>query len=280
MPPLKVAAAQIECIPSDIDANLTKHLATIWEAREAGANLVIFPELSLTDYLAAPDTRILGRDIGAEEISQIADAAGSMTVSFGFIERGDEGRFHNSTAIVSAGSLLHVHRKLNLPTYGQLQEGLHYTAGDALELATIAEGWQAATLICADSWNPAIAWLAAIKQPDLLIQPIASARGAVGGEFDNPANWTINLQHTAMTYGLPLVMCNHCGSRGGAEFWGGSRILDAFGRELARAGEGEATIYAEIELNDAHTARSLLPTIRDADPQLVQAILGAILRPR
>ena len=83
----------------------------------------------------------------------------------------------------------------------------------------------------------------------------------------------MNLCHTALTYGLPTVMANHCGRRGGFRFWGGSRILDAHGRELARAGDGAELIIAELSFADVRAARAQLPTIRDADPRFVHAEL-------
>src|SRR5215218_1095399 len=120
---LAVAAAQIECLPGDVGANLALHLAAIEEARHLGAELLVFPELSLTDYLSEPDLPRLARSQDAPELQALADAAGSMLVSAGFIEDAGAGRFHNSQALVAQGRVLHVHRMLNLPTYGRLTEG-------------------------------------------------------------------------------------------------------------------------------------------------------------
>jgi predicted amidohydrolase len=72
-----------------------------------------------------------------------------------------------------------------------------------------------------------------------------------------------------MIYGLPVVMVNHCGRRNGLDFWGGSRILDPHGRELARPGETSALIYAELDFARAERARQNLPTIRDAAPAFI-----------
>jgi predicted amidohydrolase len=274
---LRVAAAQIECRPGDIAANLDAHLAAVRSAQTQGAQLVVFPELSLTDYLSEPDTESLARTSDAEELHAIAAVAGSTLVSVGFIERGEDGRIYNAQALLSAGICRQVHRKANLPSYGQLVEGRHYTPGRSVELASLTPAWKAATLICADTWNPALPWLAAIQHADILIVPVASSLDAVGGEFDNPGGWDINLRHTAMTYGLPLVMTNHCGRRGGLNFWGGSRILDPFGRELARAGADSAVIIADLDLAEVATARHRLPTIRDADPDLVHDVLSRVL---
>ncbi len=274
MTSLTVAAAQIECRPGNIAANLVLHLEAIREARAGGVDLLVFPELSLTDYLSEPDLPRLARSQDAPELQALADAAGAMLVSFGFIEDGG-GRFHNSQALVSQGRVLHVHRKLNLPTYGRLAEGRHYAKGERIGLARHG-AWSLATLICAETWNPALPWLAALRGASLLLVPVASSLRAVD-DLDNRDGWTVNLSHTALTYGLPLVMANHCGSRGGLAFWGGSRILDAFGRELARAGEGPEVISAGIALDDVRRARDRLPTMRDADPRGVRAELDRFL---
>ena len=270
MPKITIAAAQIECIPSAIEANLAKHLDAIERAKSIGADLLVFAELSLTDYVSEPNVSLLARSTHSAEIEALAEAAENLYVSFGFIEAGVDGLAYNSQALVRGGEIHQVHRKLNLPTYGNLKEGNFYTRGNDITLAEIAAHWKAATLICADSWSPDLPWLSALKGANLLIQPIASARGAVEGGFDNPGGWEINLRHTAITYGLPIVMANHCGKRGGLDFWGGSRILDANGKELARAEGDPSIISAVIEFQTGEIARLNLPTIRDVDVDFVR----------
>jgi predicted amidohydrolase len=270
---LRVAAAQIECRPGDVAWNLDLHLAAVAQARERAVDLLVFPELSLTDYLGEPDVARLARASDAPELGRIAAAAGPMAVSLGFVEAAD-GAACNAQALIAAGRV-HVHRKLNLPTYGRLAEGRHYAAGTRLDLVRLRDV-RLATLVCADAWNPALPWLAALNGADLLLVPAASALDAVDG-FDNPAGWDLVLRHTALAYGLPVVMANHCGTRGGLRFWGGSRVLDAFGKEAARAGADPALIVAEIDPADAAAARARLPTIRDADPALVARELKRFL---
>jgi predicted amidohydrolase len=274
---LNVAAAQIECRPGDVPANLSVHLAMVERARRLGVDLLVFPELSLTDYLAAPDCAALALDRDAPTLSELARSAGMMAVSVGFIERGADGRYFNAQALLTDGEVASVHRKLNLPGYGQLREDKVYAAGETLALSPLADGWQAVTLVCADSWNPALPWLAALAGANLLILPAASSRDAVDGDFDNPRGWEINLAHTAMTYGLPTIFANHCGWRGDLDFWGGSRILDASGRELARAGTGPELIVAELDLADGQAVGEALPTVRDSNPALVQRLLATFL---
>ncbi len=274
---MRVAVAQIECRPGDIAANLDLHLAALRSTPALEADLVVFPELSLTDYLSEPDTAALARPADAEELRVIVTAAGERVVSVGFIERGPDERTYNAQALLGRGACLQVHRKANLPTYGKLVESRYYAPGRSVDVARLPGGWEAATLICADTWNPALPWLAALQHASVLIVPVASSVDAVADEFDNPGGWDLNLRHTALIYGLPVVMANHCGRRGGLNFWGGSRILDPCGRELARAGAGPGLICAELNLDEVRTARERLPTIRDADPDLVHRLLGRLL---
>lgn len=270
---LTVAAAQIACRPGDIAENLALHHAAIEEARRGGVDLLVFPELSLTDYVTSPDLRRLARPSACAELLELAEAGGQMILSVGFIEEA-AGRFHNAQALLRDGRVLAVHRKANLATYGALEEGRHFSPGERIAPTPIGSGFSAATLICADAWNPALPWLAALHGASLMLVTVASALDAVGEGFDNPGGWDINLRHTALTYGVPVVMANHCGARGGLKFWGGSRILDAFGREMVRAGDEPGLVMAAIDSDPGARARARLPTIRDADPALVQAELA------
>jgi len=270
---LTIAAAQIECRAGDIEANLARHLAVIAEARSSGVDLLVFPELSLTDYSSAPDLPRLARDCAAPELIALAQAAGPMAVSAGFIEAAADGQFYNAQALLAGGRIAAVHRKINLPGYGDLREDRVYAAGSSLTLTDACAGWLAATLICADSWNPALPWLAALGGAEILILPAASSRGAVEA-FDNPRGWTVNLAHTALTYGLPVIFANHCGKRDGMDFWGGSRILDSSGRELACAGEEAGLVIATLDRHAGIAARERLPTARTSDPALILDLLS------
>ena len=280
MSALVAAVAQIACEPGSLARNLAQHLDAAADARRRGADLLLFPELSLTGYLADPDCAALALHRDAPPLARLADAARDIVLSAGFIERGACGAVFNSQVLLGPGGQIAVHRKLNLPGYGTLREDCVYGRGERLDLAEVAPGWRAATLICADAWNPALPWLAALGGAGLLLLPAASARDAVGDGFDNPRGWEIVLAHGAMVYGLPTLFANHCGRDGDATFWGGSRILDASGRELARAGSGPELIVAGMTLADGEAARRRLPTRRDADPARVAGLLRQLIDDR
>jgi predicted amidohydrolase len=269
---VRVGAAQIASVPGDIPANLGLHLATIAEARARAVDLLVFPELSLTGYESQPDTAHLSRSADGPELRRLAEAARGLVTVVGFMEANGGAPPFNSCAILADGKIVHIHRKLNLPTYGGLVEGLYYEAGATLVLPPTPLG-RTACLICADAWDPALPWLAALQGAEAFIVPVASALGAVAPGFDSRANWLLNLRYMAMTYGLPVVMTNHCGGAGALDFWGGSMILNAYGELLAEAGAAPELLVTDVDPAEAGVARRRLPTIRDSNVPLVRELL-------
>ncbi|RWX60728.1 nitrilase, partial [Mesorhizobium sp. M4B.F.Ca.ET.089.01.1.1] len=124
-------------------------------------------------------------------------------------------------------------------------------------------------LICADLWNPALTHLAFLHGATLLISPVSSGVEAVGAEFDNPKGWALTMAFYSMMYGAPSIMVNRVGVENDLTFWGGSRILDPLGVELAIAGDGEEIIDAVLDYDRVRLARRLLPTVRDSNIGLV-----------
>ena len=267
---LTACVAQTESLPGRIDANMDTHLDCIADARARGADLLLFPELSLVGHSpegGAPDLALHRDD---PRIARLAEAAGPMITVFGMIEEGPAAQFYNSAVMVRDGAVGFVHRKINLATYGALEEGKHYANGRYVETFDIAQPWLGSILICNDMWNPALVHLAALHGATCLLGPISSAVEAVGAEFDNPAGWETNIRFYSMTYGMPVLAANRVGREGGLTFWGGSRILDPFGRELARAGAGEELICARLDYAVLRRARYLLPTVRDSNLDLIR----------
>jgi predicted amidohydrolase len=268
---LQVAVAQIETAFANPAANARKHLDFIRQAREAKADVLLFPELSLAGHGAGTETLRLALSTDDPLIGELAAAAGPMRTVFGFIEEGPGAQFYNVAAAVRDNRLEFLHRKINLATYGRLEEGKHYAAGDRVATFALASQWRAGLLICADLWNPPLVHIAAARGATLMLAPISSAVEAVGTAFDNPGGWDVNLRFYAMTYGLPVAMANRVGREGDLTFWGGSRILDAFGRTVAQAeGTDEQLVTGSIDYADVRRARYLLPTLRDANPRLLR----------
>ncbi|HVF65963.1 MAG TPA: nitrilase-related carbon-nitrogen hydrolase [Casimicrobiaceae bacterium] len=268
---MRVAVAQIASHPSDLDANLRKHLDVIDAARADGVEVLLFPEMSLTGHGAGADTLSLAIGRDHPHVTAIAQASGRMCTVFGLIEERPAAQFHNSAFIVRGGDVIFVHRKINLATYGRLEDGKHFGAGRSVDTCDVDDRWRASVMICADCWNPSLVHLAALRGTTLLLAPVSSALEAVGAEFDNPRGWEVNLAFYAMTYGMPVMMANRVGNEGELTFWGGSRILDPFGSALVQAaGDEETLLRATLDYDRLRKARYLLPTVRDANLPLLQ----------
>lgn len=271
MPPrkLKVGAAQFASAIGDVDANLDAHFRWIAAGHEQGVELLVMPEVSLTGHHGGDNLLEAAMRRSDPRLMRLAEAAGEMAVVVGFIEEGPAAQFYNAAAILHRGRVAYLHRKVNLPTYGELEEGKHFALGRFVDTYALDEDWRAGLLICADVWNPALTHLAFLHGATLLIVPVSSGVEAVGAEFDNPGGWALTMRFYSMMYGAPSIMVNRTGVEKGLHFWGGSRIIDPFGREVAVAGREEELITAELDYDRFRQARRLLPTVRDSNIGLV-----------
>ncbi|MGC9368474.1 MAG: nitrilase-related carbon-nitrogen hydrolase [Paracoccaceae bacterium] len=267
---LTLAAAQFASRIGDLDANFAEHHRWVDEARARGADLLVFPELSMVGHYGAErllDVTMNSRD---PRLLELSEAAGEMILVVGFIEEGPGAQFYNAAGVYKAGRLIYLHRKINLPSYGKLIETKYYAQGRFVDTHAINDDWRLGLLICADLWNPSLTHLAFLHGATLLVAPISSGVEAVGEAFDNPSGWTATMHFYSMIYGAPSVMVNRVGVEEDLTFWGGSRILDAFGRPLAIAGGGPELITAQVDYQQVREARALLPTVRDSNIGLVE----------
>ncbi len=271
---LIVGAAQINCMLGEVDTNIEHHLSLIEKARGQGLELLVFPELSLTGYGLASRVMQVAMPLEDPRLASLAQASGDMQTVVGFVEEASPGEYYNALAILQDGEILAVHRKLNLPTYGGLEEGKWFCHGEDLTFAQVRPGWTSTQMICADLWNPALVHAALLARPTVLCAPINSASGIVSEEFSNEQNWLLNIRFYAMTYGTPVIMANRFGPEGASHFWGGSRILGPRGEVLAEAEDREMLITAELSRTAIAKARFELPTHRDADTPLIRELMA------
>ena len=274
---MQVGVAQVDCELGDLRANADRHVARIREARAAGVELLLFPELSLSGY--GLGARVLDTALSRDDplIGELAAVAPEMIVVLGFVEEGPAAQIYNAAVALHGGRPLFLHRKINLPTYGELEEGKLFAGGNYVETFATAPPWRHGVLICADLWNPSLVHLSMLHGATLLLVPVNSALDAVGGDFSNPEGWRRAVEFYAMIYGMPLIMANRVGREGEARFWGGSCIVDPSGRLLAEAGEEETLIRATLDFEHVRRARFCLPTVRDSNIGLVQREMNRLV---
>jgi len=268
---MKIGAAQFASVTGDVDANVDIHLDWIARGHNEKLDLLVMPELSLTGHYGTKTLLQSSITSSAPQLTRLAEAAGNMAVVVGYIEEGLAAQFYITAAVLKNGNVEHLHRKVNLATYGNLEEGKYFATGRFIEPYTIDENWRAGLLICADLWNPALTHLAFLRGATLMITPVSSAIEVSGTAFDNPSGWEMAMRFYSMIYGAPSIMVNRCGMEDDVSFWGGSRIVDPFGKELAVAGRGEELITAKLDFDQVRKARYQLPTVRDSNIALVHS---------
>jgi predicted amidohydrolase len=267
---LTVSAGQIAPVLGQIEENVQIHLRYVEEARRQHADVIVFPELSLTGYDLTTMAPSVARRLDSDEVQAIAEASEGITTIFGMVELGFAAQLHNSAVAVRDSKVLFVHRKLNLPNYGKLAEGKLFGAGRYIDTFDLKDPWHASILTCSDVWNPGLVHLIAVKGATILAVPISSARGTVDHElFSNPDGWRLVSQFYAFIYGLPTVVVNRVGTEGEFVFWGGSRILGPHGEVLAYADRKEELLVAKLDFDDVIRARAGLPTVRDSNLDLI-----------
>lgn len=278
---LTLALAQINTKLGNIEANLEKHLASIKDAKASGADLILFPELSLTGYVLqdlVPAVATLTEE-DHPVFRPLLEASRTIDLVVGFVDEDPRRRFYIASAYLSQGKFVHIHHKVYLPTYGLFDEGRFFAPGDSVRAFDTRFG-RVGMLICEDFWHASPPYLLWQDGADMLLLSSASpGRGLSGEPKLESSAW---VEHTNRAYaGLFTTFVAHANRTGfedGLNFWGGSTVFDPNGKLLVQAPYfEEALTLAEIDLNQLHRTRARLPLLRDERPELVERELGRIL---
>jgi predicted amidohydrolase len=287
-----LALAQIAPVLGDLAQNLALHEVKIAESKAAGADLVIFPELSLTGYQLqdlAPEVAMRRTDPRLQSLAKLTSGGPSAVVSF--VESTDDHRLFAAAALLEAGEVRHVARKCYLPTYGLFDERRFLAAGDAIRATRAALGGSAASDVgvgigvCEDFWHPTLPAILAQDGAELLINVAAGpARGAsvdADQGLGSAASWGTLLRSTAALTTSYVAFTNRVGVDESLIFWGGSRVIGPDGVVLAEAPLfEEALLLVEIDLDEVARARSALPLLRDERLELTRREFDRIIATR
>ena len=276
-----IALAQMNAVLGDPGANLEKHLATISDAREMGARLVCFPELSLTGYMLQDLTSSVARSPspGDPVFGPLLEASQDIDLLVGFVESDERHRFFNAAAYLSHGEVLHVHRKVYLPTYGLFDEGRFFAWGDQVRAFDTQFG-RFGVLICEDTWHASPPYLLWLDGADILLFISASPGRGVNQESTlETARWVEHInQAYASLFTAYVASTNRVGFEDGLNFWGGANAFDPDGSLIVQGPyHEEALITATLDLSRLRQIRARLPLLRDERSALVQRELGRII---
>jgi NAD+ synthase (glutamine-hydrolysing) len=278
---LKLGLAQINTQLGNVQANLERHLILAKQAWEAGLDLLVFPELSLTGYALQDLVPMVSCRPEPDDptFSPLMYASREIDMMVGFVEEDARNRFYIASAYLSQGKVVHVHHKVYLPTYGLFDEGRFFAPGNSVRAFDTRFG-RFGMLICEDFWHTSPPYLLWLDGADVLL--FASASPGRGLNSEPKLASSAWVEHTNRAYaGLFttfVIHSNRTGFEDGLNFWGGSTIFDPDGKLVVQGPYfEEALVSSEIDLNQLHRTRAQMPLLRDERPELVQRELERIL---
>jgi len=281
---LKVGLAQITPKLGNVEANLDLHLQMIEQAAGQGVELLVFPELSLTGYRLHDLAFSVAMQLTERNpvFGRLLDASRDIDIVVSFVEADVRQKFYIAAAYLSQGEILHVHRKVYLPTYGMFDESRYFAWGDAVRAFDTRFG-RVGLLICEDFWHMSTPYLLWLDGADLLIFTSASpGRGLATEQKIGSAKWVEHInQAYASIFTNFVIHTNRTGFEDGVTFWGGSTVFDPEGVLLAQGPYyEEALVTAQLDMSQLRRTRIRLPLLRDERVGLTTREMERILAER
>src|ERR671930_35173 len=252
--PMRVALAQVNTTVGDIRGNAEKVREYIARARDAGAQLVVFPELALNGY--PPEDLLLKTHFlaaGREALDEVARSVKGMVALVGFAEHRKD--VYNSLAVLAEGEVKGIYRKMFLPNYGVFDEQRYFQVGDAPALVRV-NGAMLGLTICEDIWEPGPpATDEALAGAEVIVNISASPYHQ--GKGAERERMLVQRARDNLAY---VAFCNLVGGQDELVFDGYSLVVDQDGELVARGAQfEEELIVCDIDPTTAQRAR-----LRDA----------------
>ena len=283
--PVRLRSAILQTKP--IKGQYLRNLQTTGEAfaqlSSDPPDLIVLPEAALTGYflegavyeLALPAAQF-ARDLA--EVWRGACPGRPVDLVAGFYEN-DAGTYYNGAIYLhvtpQAERIVHLHRKMFLPTYGVFDEERFLSRGHHLGVFDTRFG-RMALLVCEDACHAIVPTIAAIKGARVLVVPSASpGRGIENdGELASIAQWREMLRVAALEHGVFIVYAGLTGFEGGKGMSGSSCVIDPRGNVLVQAPPFDACILrCDLDLREIDLARATLPLLGDLGSALPDLLL-------
>ena len=275
---LKIALVQHAVNPS-IDENLVALEGSIRQAAETGAKLIVLEELHNSLYFCQnenPDYFDLAETIPGPSTDFFGTLARELqcVIVTSLFEKRASGLYHNTAVVIDRdGSIAGRYRKMHIPDDPGYHEKFYFTPGDMGFTPIDTSVGRLGVLICWDQWYPEAARAMALAGAEILIYPTAIGWDTRDDEEERQRqldSWVAVQRGHAVANSLPVVACNRVGHEqdptslsSGIRFWGHSFILGPQGESMAKAGEEECFIQAELDLNRSEEVRRIWPFLRD-----------------
>ncbi len=256
---MRLALCQINATVGDIAGNTTLIREGLEQARDAGAQLVLFPELAVTGY--PPEDLLLKEHFladAAAALQELAPHTRGLAAVVGCPERAED--VYNTAALLIDGRLQASYRKVYLPNYGVFDEQRYFQAGSGGAVFDLA-GHRVGLTVCEDIWEPGPpASEEALAGATLILNVSASPYHAGKG-----AERERMFAQRARDNLACVAFCGLVGGQDELLFDGHSCVIDHTGAVIARAAQfAPQTLICDIDLDAAAAARLRDPSHRPA----------------
>jgi NAD+ synthase (glutamine-hydrolysing) len=247
---LRLALAQVDVTVGDIEGNERTIADTIARARVAGAQLVLFPELTVTGY--PPEDLLLKEHVlrdARAAVGRLAAEATGVVALVGFPERAAD--VYNAMAVLADGAVQAIYRKVYLPNYGVFDEQRYFQSGEGGAMIALDDTLVGLT-ICEDVWEPGPpASDEALAGATLLVNLSASPYHAGKGTERERM-----LIQRARDNIAAVAFCNLVGGQDELVFDGHSLLIDHEGEVVARGRQfAEDLVIADVDLEGPRALR-------------------------
>jgi NAD+ synthase (glutamine-hydrolysing) len=250
MPPLRLALAQVDAVVGDLAGNADRVREAVVRARDADAQLVLFPECAITGYPAEDLLLREGflRDARAALEAVAAEVHGIVAV-VGCPERADD--VYNSAAVLAGGTVRAQYRKVHLPNYGVFDELRYFQAGPGGAVIEV-DGVLVGLTVCEDIWTPGPPLSDEALAGATLIANISASPYHVGKGLERERM----LAQRARDNLAAVAFCALVGGQDELIFDGHSLVVDHDGQVVARAPQfAEHLLVVDVDPEAAAAAR-------------------------
>jgi predicted amidohydrolase len=245
---VRIACCQIDPAIGDLAANAELIATHIRQAVEAGADVIVLPELATSGYMFADAEEARAAALTPDDpaFTKWSAAASGSIVILGFCELGDDARLYNSAVMLDSDGPIATYRKTHLWD----REKLIFTPGGTLPQVVATRHGVIAVMVCYDLEFAELTRPVAVHGAELIAAPVnwplfPRPEGEHPGEV-------ITAMSTARTNKVAVAACDRAGVERGQQWTEGTAIVDPNGWIAASAGPGTAMAVADIDLALTH----------------------------
>jgi predicted amidohydrolase len=254
---MKLAMAQMKNEGS-LEKNLAKSIEWIQSAAEKGADLILFPEVQLTEFFPqypGQNVRSYGIEMDSDIVAAFKEACSRNHIAaVPNIYLRENGKFFDASIFIDkTGEVIGIQKMVHIAQAAQFYEQDYYAPSDSGFQVFDTDLGKIGIVVCFDRHYPESIRTESLMGAELILIPTVNTKSEPLEMFE----WEIRVQ--AFQNSVAIAMCNRVGTEDDMVFAGESILADANGNVIAKADDTEQLIFAEIDLKTVGEVRSRKP---------------------